>query len=61
MRIMQIRSRNINFDANGTDYLKYVMARRFIKNGYTHVKFAGITYSTSIVSGIVWIDKPICL
>jgi hypothetical protein len=59
MKIMKARNRNVVHDANGTKSLRLVMANRFKKNHYTHIQINNAIYSTSIVSGIVWVDDQI--
>jgi hypothetical protein len=56
MRILKVKDRSIDYNGNGTKNLRYVMAQRFKKNGYTHVQLLGIVYPVLIISGIVWID-----
>jgi hypothetical protein len=44
MKAMKLRERNVMYlDWNHTYFLKPVFARRFIKNGWTHVIFNGVT------------------
>lgn len=57
MKILKLRERNLDFDANGATSLKKVMAGRFKKNRYTHICIAGVVYCVSIISGIVWLES----
>lgn len=57
MKIQKVRTKSVNDDGCGRVSLRYVMAQRFKKHGYTHVQVDGVVYNTSIISNIVWIDK----
>ncbi len=55
-KILKVRTKSVIYDANDTMSLRYVMAQRFKKNGYTHVQIQGKVYETYLMSGIVWIE-----
>jgi hypothetical protein len=57
MRIMKVKAKSVNHDANGTKCLRYVMGSRFKKNGYTHIQYNGAVHTAHVRSGIVWIDE----
>ena len=62
MRTMNVRERHLDFNGNGTVNINGVMANRFRKNGYSHVKYKGAVYSCSTVkwdlvpNRVVWVD-----
>lgn len=60
-KVMRIRERNVDFGLGKIGILKRVMAKRFMKNGYTHVQLCGVVHETSISKGFydeckVWIE-----
>lgn len=59
MKILKVKYKSIRFEMNGTQRLLPVMARRFRKNGYTHVQYHNRVYETSGNENVVWIDKQI--
>jgi hypothetical protein len=56
MKALKVKKHSLDYDANGTVNLRYVMAQRFKKNGYTHVQLKNKIYSAHVMSWIVWVD-----
>lgn len=60
VKVLPLRDRNVDFSMGKKGVLKRVMANRFVKNKYTHIRLQGITHSVSVTKGmwspIVWIE-----
>lgn len=61
MKILKVKNKSVHWDCNGTQRLLPVMARRFYKNGYTHVQCNGKVYETSGNENVRWLDDIITI
>lgn len=61
MKILKVKKKSLDYNGNGTINLKFVMGKRFKNNKYTHVKVGSVVYNASVMSGLVWIDKPLVI
>lgn len=59
MKILKVRKSSINYNSTGTKNLKEVMARRCIKNNYTHIQVDGVVYNIRKVSDMVWVGDAL--
>jgi len=55
MKALKVKKHSLDYNGNGTVNLRYVMAQRFKKNGYTHVQLKNKIYPAHVRSGIVWV------